>query len=52
MIKPHPRTKEVKKPSRKRNFDIVYRSEEDLSVQAMKWKEFLIEQRDRQFRVG
>lgn len=35
----------------KRKFDIVYRSEEDLSVQAMRWKEYLIRQRDRNFQL-
>ena len=39
----------VKGLDMKRNFDIVYRSEEDLSVQAVKWKEYLIEQRDSNF---
>jgi len=42
----------VKGLDMKRHFDIVYRSEEDLSIQAIKWKEYLIEQRDRQFGAG
>jgi DNA-binding transcriptional LysR family regulator len=36
----------------KRNFDIVYRSEDDLSIQAVKWKEYLLKQRDNNFELG
>lgn len=36
----------------KRKFDIVYRSEENLSVQTLKWKEYLLEQRDGNFQLG
>ena len=43
---------ELKGLDMKRKFDIVYRSEEDLSVQAMKWKEYLLKQRDRDFRLA
>lgn len=36
----------------KRKFDIVYRSEENLSVQTLKWKEYLLRQRDKDFRLA
>lgn len=34
----------------KRGFDIVYRSEENLSVQTIKCKEYLLKERDKEFR--
>jgi len=34
----------------KRSFDIVYRSEENLSVQTVKWKEYLLKEREEEFR--
>jgi DNA-binding transcriptional LysR family regulator len=34
----------------KRSFDIVYRSEENLSVQTLKWKEYLLKEREKEFR--
>ena len=36
----------------KRGFDIVYRSEENLSVQTVKWKEYLLNERDKDFRLA
>ena len=42
---------ELKGLDMKRKFAIVYRSEETLSVQAMKWKEYLLRQRDKNFRL-
>ncbi len=33
----------------KRRFDLLYRSEENLSAQALKWKEYLLRERDNQF---
>ena len=33
----------------KRGFDIIYRSEENLSVQTMKWKKYLLMERDKDF---
>jgi DNA-binding transcriptional LysR family regulator len=36
----------------KRRFDIVYRSEENLSIQTVKWKEYLLKERDEDFRLA
>ena len=35
----------------KRRFDIVYRSEENLSIQTVKWKEYLLRERDKDFQL-
>lgn len=36
----------------KRRFDIVYRSEENLSVQTLRWKEYLLKERDNNFQLA
>lgn len=36
----------------KRGFDIVYRSEENLNVQTVKWKEYLLKERDKDFQLA